>query len=155
MWRRMILTRVRLLMLAVGIVAAVVVLGAMSVNEGELVVLVTSDEASRHHETQLWVVDIDGHQYLRAGSPRAGWLARLEAEPLVVLTRNDQKSSFIARPQREDAALRARVNRAMAAKYGFPDRVISYLTDRDRSVPIELEALHEDVVSEVRPRSPH
>ncbi len=153
MLRRIILKRVRIVMLVVGVAAGAMVLGSLCLDEGELVVLATTDEASRNHETQLWVVALDGRQYPRAASPRAGWLARLEAEPLVVLTRGDEPASYFAHPRRDDSDLRVRVNGAMSAKYGFPDRVISYLTDRELSVPIELEVLRENVVSKVGTRN--
>ena len=36
---------------------------------GEVVVLTTTDDTGTAHSTRIWVVDVDGKQWLRSGSP--------------------------------------------------------------------------------------
>ena len=54
------------------------------------------------------------------------------------IERDEVRSVFEATPS-EDPALRARVNRAMAEKYGLADRLWALLSDRRLSVPIRLD----------------
>lgn len=128
----------RLLLLAVGIAVAGVVLASMLVDEGEVVTLVTKNVDGAELDTQLWIVQLDGQLYLRSGSPHARWLARLRANPQVTLKRGEEKLAFTAIPK-DDPAIRKAVNGLMAEKYGYADRPLRYLFDRNRSVPILLE----------------
>ena len=61
----------------------------------------------------------------------------MRANPAVELTREGEARPYLAKPE-EDAELRSRVNRAMAAKYGVADRVIAAIFDPAHSVPIRL-----------------
>jgi hypothetical protein len=128
----------RLLILAVGIAVAAVVFTSMFFDEGEVVTLVTKSAEGADFDTQLWIVQLDGHLYLRAGSPHARWLARVRDNPLVTLKRGDEKAPFKAIPQ-EDPATRKAVNALMAEKYGYADRMLAYIVDRNHSVAILLE----------------
>lgn len=152
MLRSVLIKRVRAFMLIIGAVAGGLVVCSLLVDEGELVVLVTTDSETRRHETQLWTVEIDGRRYLRASSSKASWLERLRAEPFVVVAGGQGESSYLAVPQ-ADPELLARVNQAMAEKYGLADRIWGVVSDRKRAVPIWLEPLPEEVVSEVTGRS--
>ena len=67
--RSLLLKRVRLLMLTVGAVAGALVTGSLLIDEGELVMLVTTDDQLHHRETRLWVADVEGQVYLRASTP--------------------------------------------------------------------------------------
>jgi hypothetical protein len=115
------------------------VLGALWIDEGEVVTLSTVDAESHVHHTQLWTVELDGSRYLRASTADVGWLARLRAHPAVELDFGGLRAEFSATPL-EDTGLRTRVNQAMANKYGFADRVWGALGDRGASVPIRLDA---------------
>jgi hypothetical protein len=50
---------------------------------GENVVLRTADIGGGTHETRLWVQDLDGSEWLRAGSPGSRWYRRLLERPMV------------------------------------------------------------------------
>jgi hypothetical protein len=128
----------RLWILAVGIAVAAVVFTSMFFDEGEVVTLVTKNVDGADFDTQLWIVQLDGHLYIRAGSPHARWLARLRENPLVTLKRGAEKTPFKAIPQDDPATLKA-VNALMAEKYGYADRTLAYIVDRKHSVPILLE----------------
>jgi len=128
----------RALLLAVGIAVAVIVIASNSLDEGEVVTLVTKSDNGLAYDTQLWIVDWSGQLYLRVGSPHAHWLERLRANPQVTLKRGAETLAFTALPK-DDSETREAVNDRMAAKYGYADRLWGYLGDRRRSVPILLE----------------
>jgi hypothetical protein len=135
---------VRAAALMIGCLIGGLVFGVLLVPEGEVATLSTVAADGAEFETQVWVVEGDGLPgggegvvFLRAGSPDASWLARLRARPDVALERGETRLAYRALPE-EDAALRERVNRAMAAKYGVSDRLINVVFDRGRSVPIRL-----------------
>lgn len=126
------------MLIAVGLLVGAIVLGATLVDEGEVVMLTTTGADGVKHETPLWIVERGGAAYLRAGTPGAGWLARLRADPSVELERDEVSRPFTAVPD-EDPATRTEVNALMAEKYGLSDRLWSQVLDRTRSVPVRLE----------------
>jgi hypothetical protein len=128
----------RALLLAVGIAVGAIVIASNTVDEGEVVTLVTRNGGGALYDTQLWVVEYDGRSYLRAGSPNVRWLERLRAHPDVTLKRGAESLPYTARPQ-DDPAIRAGVNERMAQKYGYADKLWGYVADRPHSVPILLE----------------
>jgi hypothetical protein len=130
----------RALMVVVGVVAAAIVLGALWIDEGEVVTLLTTDSDLHVHHTQLWTVELDDTRYLRASTPDVAWLARLREHPVVKLDLGGLRADFRATPV-EDPVLRARVNQLMANKYGFADRAWGAWGDREASVPIRLDRL--------------
>ena len=103
---------------------------------GEVVTLRTTDAVGTVHETRIWVVDADGHAWLRAGDPRSGWLARLSAKSQVDVERAGQSATFTAVPQPSE---RDRINALFRAKYGNADRYIGALFGRDDATPIRLD----------------
>jgi hypothetical protein len=126
--------------LAVGAVIVLVAVGVLWVDEGEVVTLTTVDDEGRSSVTGLWIVEIDGRTYLRAGSPKAKWLERIRARPEVALTRDDVTEKVRATPI-EDVALRNAVSWAMRDKYGFIDAVLVRIIDHSEAVPILVEPL--------------
>ncbi len=111
-------------MLAVGCLTAVLLLAALVPDKGEVVRLITLDAEGRVHETDLWIVDIDDQMYLRAGSRRVGWLARLQSDATATLERSNRRFE-IETSVEDDAETRTRLDRAMAQKYGMADRAWS------------------------------
>jgi hypothetical protein len=128
----------RQLTLVLGLLLAAVAIGAGWLKEGEVVQLTTYDARAHEHETELWIVDVDGRLYLRADLPGAGWLDRLRANPEAELRRDGTRERVRAVPV-DDPALRDAVGRAMAAKYGLVDRLFGAIRDEDRAVPVLLE----------------
>ena len=134
----------RAAVLMIGCVIGGLLLSVLLVPEGEVATLATLAADGVEYETQVWVVEGDGLPdaaegvvFLRAGSPGASWLARLRERPQVALERGEERRAYLAVPE-EDASLRERVNRAMAAKYGVSDRLIAFVFDRGSAVPIRL-----------------
>ncbi len=119
----------------------VLLFGAMRLSWelGEVVVLRAADDEGGVHETRLWVVDVDGAAYVRTGSPQSPWLLRVRAHPDVVVTRTGATAAFRAVPV-DDAAVRDRVNAAVAEKYGFSDAVLraTFLVPA-RVTPVRLD----------------
>ena len=128
----------KILLVAVAGVVALLVLGSMAVDEGEVVTLTTQDGGGATHDTQLWVVEIDGQLYLRSASPENDWLRRLRARPEVILKRGEDKLAFRAFAVDGDEVL-GEVNRAMEQKYGATDDFYSRLFPRERAVAVRLE----------------
>jgi len=131
---------VRQIILVLGILLAVVAIGSAWIDEGEVVQLTTYDARAHPHETDLWIVDVDGRRYVRSDLPGADWLERLSANPEVLLQRDSVKEHVMARPV-DDPAIREAVDRAMAEKYGFLDRLTDILRDEDVVVPVLLEPI--------------
>ncbi len=130
----------RQIILVLGILLAVVAIGSAWIDEGEVVQLTTYDARAHPHETDLWIVDVDGRRYVRSDLPGADWLERLSANPEVLLQRDSVKEHVMARPV-DDPAIREAVDRAMAEKYGFLDRLTDILRDEDVVVPVLLEPI--------------
>jgi hypothetical protein len=125
-------------LLGVAMVIAVVVFGLQiaASETGEVVVLHTDpDDADR--ATRLWVVDHDGHQWLRAGGGAdSGWYERLQANPRVVLERDGTRGDYLARAEPARAET---INELMRDKYGWRDQVVAVLAGaRDGAVPVRL-----------------
>jgi hypothetical protein len=129
---------VKILLVAVGALIAILVVGSMAVDEGEVVTLTTQDGGGATHDTQLWVVDIEGHLYLRSAAPDSGWLLRLRERPEVVLERGEHKLAFRA-VLLDGGETTDAVNRAMAEKYGATDRFYSRLFPREQAVVVRLD----------------
>jgi hypothetical protein len=127
----------RIVLIAAGALILAVVLGALWVDEGEVVTLTTLD-ADGTYTTQLWIVEVDGDLYVRSSSPNTGWLGRLRVHPDVELDRDDETLELRAVPSGLPE-VRAAVNGAMAEKYGSTDGFYSRIYDRSESVPVRLE----------------
>jgi hypothetical protein len=128
----------RILGWVVGVLLIVVIvvfgLQVIASETGEVVVLHTTADGEQV-TTRLWVVDLDGDPWLRAGSA-SGWYARLVASPEVLLARQGMTARYVAEPRTER---RAEVNALMADKYGWRDRLIEVLVGgRDDAIPVRL-----------------
>ena len=124
-------------MLTIGLLIGGLVAGVMLVDEGEVVTLGTRGSNGDRYGTQLWVIEEGGDLYLRAHFARAMWLARIRNQPEVDLRRGEASQSFLAGPV-DDPEVRRAVNRAMAAKYGFADRLASRVWNPEKSIPVQL-----------------
>jgi hypothetical protein len=112
---------------------------ALALPKGEVVTLETTDANGRPHDSVLWIVEIDGVEYLRSGRPDSHWLARLREHPGAALVRDGTRRAYLAEPV-DDPAVRRAVNEAMARKYGIADALVRSAVDVERSVPVRLEA---------------
>ena len=131
----------RRIMIGVGVLCATLAVAAILVPQGEVVTLHVTDVHGESHPTQLWIAEVDGTTYLRAGSPDALWLARLRDRNDVTLggEHGTKAHAYRATPIEGDVVLRRRVGEAMAQKYGVADSLWALLSDRTRAVPIRLD----------------
>jgi hypothetical protein len=86
----------------------------------DVVRIVTTDEDGGTRETKIWIVEVDGRGFVRTGGTR--WFGNIERDPNVVLKAAGLELQLRATPV-EDEALRARIEEAFAAKYGWTDRL--------------------------------
>jgi hypothetical protein len=125
----------RTLWLLLTLFAGVLILQGVASESGEVVVLSTQGSGDKPEETRLWVVDLDGFQYLRAGQRESAWLKRLQAAPRVAVERGDDRMAYDAVPEPER---RDEINALMATKYGWADAFIGKLFGRADATPVRL-----------------
>ena len=125
----------RTLWLLLTLFAGVLILQGVASESGEVVVLSTQGSGDEPEETRLWVVDLDGFQYLRAGQPESAWLNRLQATSRVGVERGDDRMAYDAVPEPER---RDEINALMATKYGWADAFIGKLFGRADATPVRL-----------------
>lgn len=103
---------------------------------GEVVSLRTFDARGIGSDTSLWIVDVDGKQYLRSGRSGSDWLGRLIAQPRVQMTRNGETHDYdaVIVPTRREF-----VNGRIAEKYGVAAIVIGWAIDPAETVPVRLD----------------
>jgi len=124
---------VRFVIVLLIVVAVVLGMQVVASETGEVVVVQVPSGGT----VRLWVVDLDGAQYLRAGHAGASWYQPVVSAASVSVERSGTSSQYQAVPQPEE---RDRVNAAFATKYGWRDRVVGLLAgDRSDSMPIRLE----------------
>lgn len=120
--------------------ASLLALGAATWVAGEqteVAVLRTTDAQRDTHDTRLWVVDLDGTAWVRAGRPEQRWFQRLREQPAVTLVRHGVSLPFRA-VVIEDPVMRARIDAAFREKYGLVDWWYGLLLRRDPR-PIRLD----------------
>lgn len=130
-------------MLGAGFLTATLLLAVIVLDKGEVVQLITRDPAGQRRETQLWIAELDGHAYFRAGDSGAGWLTRLQSNASATLERNGRAveiETFVE----DEPQVRERLDRAMAQKYGLADRIWGFLRSPD-CVPIRIRSLEPGV----------
>jgi hypothetical protein len=129
-------TLIGLLAVLLGIAVLVFGLEIVASESGEVVVVTTPTDAGPS-TTRLWVVDVDGDQYLRAGHVEASWYAPLVGADVVEVERGGTAGRYRAVPAPE---LLDRVNAAFADKYGWRETYIGMMVGgREHAVPIRLE----------------
>ena len=125
-------------MIVLAVIVAAFVVGSIAIDEGEVVHLWTFDGEGREHESDLWIVDVDGVSFLRANGPDARWFVRLQANPNVRVEREGSSFAYEAVPL-SGAPEKERIDRAMAEKYGFPEELWTWMTRAGETIPIRLE----------------
>lgn len=131
-------------LIAASLAAALVLLVGLQMfaaENGEVVVVSTRDLAGGEHHTSLWIVDSGGHQWLRCGSPKSLWYARLIQTPSLDLQRGGALASYNIEAV---PAQLPEINRLMHEKYGWADTYVGLFTPHDRSIPIRLDPREPD-----------
>ena len=120
------------------LLAIVVVLGIverLASERIEVVELHTQDESGQEVTTRLWIVDYDGHPYLRTSDEQSGWFTRLNAQKKIKLTRTNNTLTYETTQAPE---LRDKINTLMHDKYTWGDSFIGAVFGRDNAIPVRL-----------------
>jgi hypothetical protein len=131
----------RILLIALGVIVgipvvfAALIFGASELG-GESVTLYTRDAAGEEHATPLWVVELDGFQYLRAGNRSSAWYARLEVQPRVRMERGGEVGDYVAVPEPGKVP---EVDALMAHEYGLADRIVDIMRNPENSVAVRMQ----------------
>lgn len=126
----------RLFGAVIAVLVVLMVLQAVASERGEVAIITTTDVAGTPHETHVWIVDLDGHPWIRSGSPKSGWYSRLKETPTLELERNGIHTQYTVETVPDK---RAQINALMRAKYGWADTYIGLFFSRANSVPIRLD----------------
>ena len=95
-----------------------------SLREVQTVEVVTADEDGASRETTVWLVVVDGAGIVRTGG--TSWGENVVRKPELVLRAGE--ASYELRVEFvEDDALRQRITDAFREKYGFSDRIVSWV----------------------------
>lgn len=123
-------------LVVVGVIVAPFVL-MMAASESGEVVVVTIPAGSGATVVRLWVVDLDGMQYLRAGHESSDWYRNLLAAETVTVERQGQSAEYVPVPSLE---VREEVAAEMLSKYGWREKYIAMLVGgREGAIPIALQ----------------
>jgi hypothetical protein len=95
-----------------------------TLREVDRVVVVTHDEDGGERETTVWLAVLDGSGYIRTGSTR--WGDNLVRSPELVLRAGEASWAFRVEFVEDDAE-RQRITDTFRAKYGFSDRMVSWM----------------------------
>lgn len=125
----------------VGLLVLLLGLQMFAAENGEVVLITTRDLTGGEHDTSLWIVESDGHQWLRSGSPKSGWYARLTQTPSLDLRRAGVRAPYniVVVP-----AQLPEINRLMHEKYGWADTYVGLFASHQSAVPIRLDPREPD-----------
>jgi hypothetical protein len=129
---------IRIVLLLAGVLVAVVAVGIIGAESGEVIVLHTTDADGADHTTRLWIVDDADGAWLRAGHDGLPWFRDLEARPNVAIERGGEILAVRAVPSR-DPADHARVNALTATKYGWRESLYAMVGGGKVAIPIRLD----------------
>ncbi len=130
----------RTILWILGVLAALVlgfgVLQYAASERVEVVELHTLNDEGEQVTTRLWIVDHDGHPYLR-GDTGSGWFNRVQSSDSVSLTRNGETLTYSHQLRNENLDT---INRLMREKYTWGDQLVTLMGggDREQSNAIEL-----------------
>lgn len=118
-----------------GLALIIAVLQIAASERVEVVQLHTIKGGGEKVVTRLWVVDYDGHAYLR-GDTGSDWFQRLQSSDKFTLIRGDETGEFTHRVKNENIDM---INKLMRGKYTWGDEIIEIgVGSRAESNAIEL-----------------
>ena len=118
-----------------GLALIIAVLQITASERVEVVQLHTIKGGGEKVVTRLWVVDYDGHAYLR-GDTDSDWFQRLQSSDKFTLIRGDETGEFTHRVKNENIDM---INKLRREKYTWGDQIIEIgVGSRAESNAIEL-----------------
>ncbi len=128
----------RTLMIACAGGIVLIAFAAALVDAGEVATLESRNGDQHWIGTRLWVVEVGGALYVR-GPDHSGWVERVRANPVVLLTRGDATTRYHAVTS-PDARSTAAVEGAIAEKYGSAERWFDRVFDGSDPIAVRLES---------------
>lgn len=132
----------RIARIALGVVAALVLVGVATYGAGEQIEVArlrSVDAQGSTIETKLWVADFDGAAWVRVARPERAWFQRLREQPEIEVVRNGGTAQKVRATPDPSADTQLAVDRAFRAKYGLVDWWYGVLL-RSNPIPIRLDA---------------
>ena len=129
---------IRTMLVMTGVIVALVAVGVIGAESGEVIVLHTTGADGADHTTRLWIVDDADGSWLRAGHDGLPWFLDLEARPDVSIERGGETLAVRAVPSR-DPADHARISALTAAKYGWRESLYVMVGGGKIAIPIRLD----------------
>lgn len=105
------------------VIRLALIMGGLQISASErieVVQLYTVSQTGEKVVTRLWVVDYDGHAYLR-GETDSGWFRRLQSSDKFTLIRGERTDYFTHTVKNENIDT---INKLMREKYIWGDQVI-------------------------------
>jgi hypothetical protein len=128
---------IRIVLVLTGVIFALVTVGIIAAESGEVIVLHTTGADGTGHTTRLWIVDDTDGAWLRAGHDGSPWFRDLEARANVAIERGGETFTVRAVPSR-DPADHARINTLTATKYGWREKLYVMVGGGKVAIPIRL-----------------
>ena len=120
------------------VIGLALIMGGLQISASErieVVQLYTVSQTGEKVVTRLWVVDYDGHAYLR-GETYSGWFRRLQSSDKFTLIRGERTGYFTHTVTNENIDT---INKLMQEKYTWGDQVIEIgMGSRGASNAIQL-----------------
>jgi hypothetical protein len=129
---------IRIVLVLTGVIVALVAVGVIGAESGEVIVLHTTGADGAGHTTRLWIVDDTDGAWLRAGHDGLPWFRDLEARPDVAIERGGETLAVRAVLSR-DPADHARINALTATKYGWRESLYVMVGGGRVAIPIRLD----------------
>jgi hypothetical protein len=129
---------IRIVLVLTGVIVALVAVGMIGAESGEVIVLHTTSVDGASQTTRLWVVDDAAGAWLRAGHDGLPWFRDLEARPDVTIERGGEILAVRAVPSRDPADC-ARINALTATKYGWRESLYVMVGGGKVAIPIRLD----------------
>lgn len=132
------MTRTRIILgTMLGIAVLFTAITLLALEGREVVVVRTFDAQGQARETRTWIADEGGYAWIEAANPERPFLLQLQANPQVELRRagtvHHCRADSTPNPEGH-----LRIRRLLAAKYGWADRWIGWLTDTSGSLAVRL-----------------
>jgi len=96
----------------------------------DTVVVLTKEADGAPRETTVWMVVVDGQGYVRTGDTH--WHGNIARDPKIGV-RIAAVDYAVTAEHVVDPALRARINAAFSAKYGFSNTFVGWFASQDKA----------------------
>ena len=131
------------ILLSVPLLYFLLIYGASELG-GEVVTLDRSEANGEVSHVRIWVVDKDGTSWVEHGDAESFWITSLSESPIVILSRDGEKVSYVGTPDSNSHDL---YHELRLEKYNWADQMIALLTGGDTEcdgLPVRLNLVSTD-----------